>query len=456
MSQPGLSPSPWTARREVLRAAWPIILANASTPLLGLADTLVIGHQGSVEELGAIALGALIFNFVYWGFGFLRMGTTGFVAQAAGRRDEPELRASVVRALLVAACVAGCLLVLQRPIASLSLELLQASPTVEATTDAYFRIRIWGAPASLGLFCLMGCLIGLGASRELLLLQLLLQLLLNGSNIALDVLFAGVYDLGAQGVALGTVLATWLSLLWGLRMVAARVRARAPELPLFDGPRVLCMSALRATFAANTDIMLRTILLLAGFAWFTNLGARFGDAVLAANHLLLQLVSFCAFFLDGFAHVAESLVGQAKGTGQQVLFDRAVRRTSELAVATGLALALAALCLTGTLAGLLTDLPAIRTLAEDRNLELSVYIALSPWAFQLDGIFIGTTHTRALRNAAGAALLVFLVLSLPLAGSYGNTGLWWAFVGYVLARGFFLAILLPGLRRTVVQPAAAA
>lgn len=191
-------------RREILRKSWPVMLANASVPLLGLSDTAVIGNVGSLEALGAIAFGAVIFSFVYWGFGFLRMGTTGFVAQAVGAKDETEIRAALWRALFMALGIGVTLILLQKPIASVSLYLMQGSAAVESLTREYIAMRIWGAPAALALFALMGCLIGLGKSKTL----LLVQLVLNGINIALDILFAGFMGMGAEGIALGTAIDT--------------------------------------------------------------------------------------------------------------------------------------------------------------------------------------------------------------------------------------------------------
>ena len=430
----------------MLQIAWPIILANASSPLLGLTDTAVIGNRGTVAALGAIALGALIFNFVYWAFGFLRMATTGFVAQADGARDEPEVRLSVARPLVIGAGVGVALFALQWPIQRGSLWLLDAGPEVESIAADYFRVRIWGAPACLATFALMGTLIGLGESRRL----LMVQLFLNGLNIALDVLFAGVLDMGAVGVALGTVIAEWTSLVLALWIVHRLLRKRHLDAqPFVAWARILDPSSLRGLLGAHADIMARTIFLLGGFAWFTNESARFGDNTLAANHLLLQIVSFSAFFLDGFAFATESFVGRAKGARDLPAFDRAVRRTTELAVLS--AVILAALILSFGSAGidLLTEHATVREVAHSRIGHVAVYVAVSVWAFQLDGIFIGATRTRAMAVAALVALVLFLGLSSALVPRFDNQGLWIAFIGYVVLRGISLGALLPSLRRSI-------
>ena len=314
-------------RRDVVALAWPIVLANAAVPLLGLADTAVIGNTGSVADLGAIGLGAVIFSFVFWGFGFLRMGTTGFVAQAAGRADSAEVRATAIRGLLLAGALGALLLLLQQPIGWLSLRLLDAPAAVEPLTARYVAIRIWAAPASLGLFVVLGVLIGLGRTRHV----LLLQLVLNGLNIALDVLFAGVMGWGVAGIAAGTALAEWLTVLAALLLLARVLREeRTDTEPWWTGARLRDRARARAMLSANADIMVRTLFLLLGFGWFANRGARFGDVVLAANHVLLQLVSLSAYLLDGYAHASEILVGRAVGRADRGGFDHAIRRSTEL------------------------------------------------------------------------------------------------------------------------------
>ncbi len=311
---PERRPAPRPDRRAILGIVWPIVLANAATPLLGLADTAVIGRYGTVVDLGAIALGALVFSFVYWGFGFLRMATTGFVAQADGAGDEPALRLAIARPLLLGALLGAAIVLLQRPIEAAALALLDGSAEVESITAAYLRTRIWGAPAALATYAVTGALIGLGLTRRL----LVIQLAVNALNIGLDVAFAGPLALGAAGVALGTAIAEWFALGLSLALLVPALRRRRPELvPFVDWSALLDPAALRGLFAAQLDIMIRTLALLAGFGWFTNQGARFGDVTLAANHLLLQLVSFCAFVLDGFAFATESLVGRARGAGDR-------------------------------------------------------------------------------------------------------------------------------------------
>jgi len=380
---------------------------------------------------------------VYWTFGFLRMGTTGFTAQASGAGDQPEVRATLARALLFAVGMGVMLIALQIPIAWVALELLGATSEVETLTRAYFDIRIWGAPATLSTFAILGSLVGLGKTRHV----LATQVVLNGLNIGLDVLFAAVLGLGVEGIALGTVLAEWSTLIFGLLLVRRLLReAHDDEEPFWPWPRILDLSQGRKAASANADIMVRTLFLLSGFAWFTNQGARFGDEILAANHVLLQLVTMSAYLLDGYAHATEVLVGRAVGAGRRSLFDQAVRSATELAVVTAVALS-AAIVIAGPWAvAALTDLTEVRAVAASYLPYASIYVACSFAAFQLDGIFIGATGTRDMRNASILSFSGFLVFSLLLVPSLGNLGLWIAFIGYVIARAASLAARYPALR----------
>ena len=435
-------------RASVARQAWPIILANAAVPALGLVDTAVIGHFGSATDLGGLALGALLFNFVYWSFGFLRMGTTGFVAQASGAGDEAEVRAAVGRSVLLAVALGAVLVATQWPVAWLYLALMDGSAAVESVTAEYFKARIWGAPAALTLFACSGLLIGLGRSREL----LAVQLLLNGLNAGLDVWFAGYLGMGARGIGVGTAIAEWSTCAVALVVVwKVLQQRRGDDAPFLSWERIADGQRIRQSLAANRDILIRTLCMLFAFAWFANAGARFGDVTLAANHILLQLVSFSAFFLDGFAFVAEARVGAAWGARSRDRFRRAVRLTSELAVGTALVLALLIFLFGEAAVSTLTTLPEVREAAFTYLPWTALYVLVSVAAFQLDGVFIGTTRTREMRNAGVISLAVFLLAAWPLAGTWGNLGLWVAFIIYVIARA---AALWPYFRRIETRLAA--
>ena len=430
----------------LLEKAWPIILANAAAPLLGLVDTAVIGNVGSVIDLGAIAFGALIFSFVYWSFGFLRMGTTGSVAQALGAGDQSEIRAVLGRTLLLAVALGVLLIALQWPIRLVALSLLDGSAPVEAVTQQYFTIRIWGAPATLAMFALTGVLIGLGKSRQL----LLVQLLLNGLNICLDIVFAGVLGWGVEGIALGTIIAEWLAVIFATWLILRELNARRePGADFWPRARLLDMAQFTKMLAANRDIMIRTLLLVFSFGFFINQSAHFGDVVLAANHILLQLISFAAFFLDGYAFVVESLVGASVGARRRDSFDMAVKRSSILALVTAAALALLLLVFGDIFVAILTDIELVQDAARNSLFLAAIYIFFSFAAFQLDGIFIGASFTRQMRNAAFLSIAVYLAAWLLLKDRFGVNGLWWAMIIYVAARADALLLYFSALRKSI-------
>ncbi len=429
---------------RIIKLALPVILANASVPLLGLADTAAIGQTGAAVDLGAIALASLIFNFVYWGFGFLRMGTTGFVSQAAGANDIDEMHALLFRAVLLGAIIGLLLILLQSLIGETAISLLKASDEIKVLVSDYFYIRIWGAPATLITFTLLGTFIGMGWTKHL----LFVQLFLNGLNILLNVLFVVGYDLGVRGIAFGTVIAEWSTLFFASYLLLKKMQLQG----LFHRlqqlrSRVFDKEKLIALFKVNGDIMIRTLALLSGFAWFANQGADFGDQVLAANHVLLQFVSLSAFFLDGYAHVAEMLTGKAYGAKDKPYFIEQVRHSSVLAGITALMLAGSIYMLSDLLIPLLTKDIQVQAIASAHSLYAAIYIALSFAAFQLDGVFIGVTKSMEMRNATLLALFIFIGVALLLTTPYGNVGLWISFIIYVVARAVMLGIYYPKILR---------
>lgn len=425
---------------QLLAMAWPFIVANASVPLLGVVDTAVIGNTGSVIDLGAIALGALIFSFVYWSFGFLRMGTTGFVAQAKGAGDTEEVRAIFGRAGLIALVVGISLLLLQLPIGAISFSLLSGEEAVESVASTYFFTRIWGAPATLIIFVIMGIWIGLGESREL----LKLQLFLNGSNMVLDIIAAGVLGLGAQGIAIGTVIAEVSTCFLGFY----RLRNHLAQMQGLEGAgrafwpwhRIRDMSQMWALIHANIDIMIRTLLLVFAFAYFTNEAAKYGVVALAATHIVLQIMAFTAFFLDGFAYVAEAETGQSYGAKDKNLFAAALHKTTVLAGITAATLAVLVAMVGGALVELMTDLTEVVVLSKVLLPICAVYVFASFPAFQLDGVFIGTSRTKEMRDASILSVVVFLLAVWMLSEALGLAGLWWSMVAFVVARALSLWI----------------
>jgi MATE family multidrug resistance protein len=433
--------------RHVLAVAWPIILANAAVPMLGIVDTAVIGHLGSAAPLGAIAIGAQIFMFLYWGLGFLRMGTTGLTAQADGANDAAEVRAVLLRALMIALALGALLIALQRPIAIGAFVVFETSAEIEDLARSYFFIRIWGAPATLASFAVLGWFIGRRETR----LVLVLQLFLNGLNIALDVLFVVGFGWGVRGVALGTLISEWSAVVVGLAMVVMVLR-RGPGPQAAGGlaaARVFKGRALLDTLRINQDIFLRTRLLIGAFAWFTRQGARAGDVILAANHVLLQFLAFSAFFLDGFAFSAEALVGQAVGRRSRAALVRAVRLSTMLAATTAAATALLFAAAGPRIIDALTSVASVREAAH-RFLPYAVlHPLIGVWCFQLDGIFIGATRTADMRNTMVVSFAVYLGVWWLLWTPLGNHGLWLSFLLLFVARGLTLAARYPALVRAV-------
>jgi len=428
-------------RRQILAIALPIMLSNVSTPLLGLIDTAVVGRLPNPAYIGATAVGALIFTFLFWGFGFLRMATTGLTAQALGARDTLELRASLGRSLLLAVGLGLALIVLQKPIELAAFALLEGSDQVEALARGYFAVRIWSAPAALVNYALLGWFIGLARSK----LGLVLQLVLNLCNMLLDLLFVVGLGWSVKGVAFGTTLAELIAALLGLAVAARTLRALGGswrQAALFD------IGRLKRTLGINGDIMVRTLALLFVFAWFMAQGAKAGDVVLAANSILMQFIGVAAFFLDALAFAAETLVGQAVGAAQRAGLRAAARGTTEIAVA----LACCAVLLFALLGPASINLLTVDAAARASAREYLPWAVAAPlagvWCFQLDGIFIGATRTRDMRNAMLQALVIFLGAWWALA-RFGNHGLWAAFYVHYAARTGTLLVRYPRLVRSL-------
>ncbi|HKI75096.1 MAG TPA: MATE family efflux transporter [Pseudomonadales bacterium] len=429
------------SRQRVLAIAWPIILSNLSVPLLGMVDTAVIGNLGDTALIGAIAVGAMIFSFLYWGFGFLRMGTTGLVAQARGAGDVEEVKASFYRPLAVGFGVGLTLFALQVPISRLAFLLIDGSTAVEHAARTYFYVRIIGAPASLANLAIAGFLLGQERTRAL----LAVQITLNGTNILLDFLFVVGFGWGVAGVAAATVIAEVTALAFGSYLALARIHAESRRLTI-DLARFWNIAALKRMFVVNRDIMIRTLCLIFAFAWFTNQGAKSGDTILAANAILMQFVSFSAFFLDGFALSAETLVGSAIGARSGSRLNNALRYTTELSVGTAAVISVGLYFAAIPVIAVLTNVDAVRNTAAIYLPWAVAAPIVSVWCYLLDGIFIGATRTVEMRNAMIVSLAVYLAAWYPLQAHFGNHGLWSAFIIYFVARALSLLVYLPRVR----------
>ncbi|HSA79321.1 MAG TPA: MATE family efflux transporter [Geminicoccaceae bacterium] len=426
--------------REAWRLAWPLILSNLSVPLLGIVDTAVVGHLPEPHYLGAVAIGALAFNVLYFVFGFLRMGTTGLTAQAFGRADGAELRAGLGRAMLLAVLIAGALLAAGPGIVWAALAIFDPSPRVGAELTAYLAIRLLGAPAALANLVLLGWLLGMQNARG----PMALLIATNGVNIALDLWFVLGFGWGVAGVAAATVCAEYGGLALGLWLV----RRRARQVPgAWSWGAVWQRAAFGRLLAVNRDIMLRSLSLEAAFLTFTALSSRQGEIVLAANAVLLNFLTFAAFGLDGFAHAAEAMVGRQVGAGSRAGFRAATG--ANLGFALALALFMAAGFLLGGRAAiqLMTGLEAVRAAA---FLYLPYVVALPPvavFAFLFDGVFIGATRTAEMRNGMVLALAAFLLAAWGLMDPLGNHGLWLAMLLLMAVRGLWLGLVYLRIER---------
>ncbi len=427
-------------RSSIAQKAWPIILANAAVPTLGLADAAIIGNFGITEELAAIALGALIFNFIYWSFGFLRMSTTGFIAQAAGANDQVEITSSLLRPLLTAVTIGLFIIMIQWPLQLIIFTCFHSSESVESIAQQYFYIRIWGAPATLATFAFIGTLIGLGKTKPL----LIVQLFLNGLNIILDYMFAGIFDMGPSGIALGTVIAEWSAAILSGFIIYRLLKDRQSNLHV-NWVSVFHIDKIKKTLSSNSDIFIRTILLLFSFYWFTDQSARFGAETLAANHILLLIISFSAFFIDGFSFVTESLVGKAIGGNDFLSLKKAIRYSTELSLVSSSLLGFLFFTQGAFIISLLTDLDDVRRVAIEYLPFACFYIFISFAAFQLDGIFIGATKTKEMRNTSIFSVTTFLLSGITLVSYCGLKGLWVAFIIYIIIRALSLMLYLPSI-----------
>ncbi len=425
-----------SSTRRVWALAFPIILSNVTVPLLGAVDTAVMGHLNSPVYLGAVAIGSLVFNYLYWGFGFLRMGTTGLTAQALGADNADEVRATLGRAVITAVGLGLLLLAVQSPVIWLMYNAFEASTAVEDFSATYIAIRIWSAPAALVNYALLGWFIGLGRMR----LVLLVQVAMNGLNIILNLVFVLGLGLTVDGVALATVISEIFGMVLSIALAVGVVRAIGGH---WDLSRVRAVAAFRRLAAINGNLFLRTLFLISAFGWFTAHGARFGDVTLAANAVLLTFLTIASYALDGFAHAAETLVGQSVGRRNESDYRSAIFASTKLAGLVGVLFTLVFVIGGSLLIAALTGLADVQVEAGRYLLWAAAVPIVGVWAYQLDGIYLGATSTRAMRDTMVVSFIVYLGLSLWAMSMWGNHGLWAAFLFFFAIRGIALAALWP-------------
>ena len=417
--------------RGILAIAVPMTLAYLSTPLLGVADMTVIGRLGDAALIGGIALGAVVFDVIFSTFNFLRSGTTGLTAQAYGADDRTEIQAILLRALLVAMVIGVAVILFSRPLLALGLAALGGSPAVQAAMTRYFEIRILSTPFALANYVLLGWLVGLGRAGA----GLLLQTVLNGLNIALSVLFVLGFGWGVAGAALGTTIGEAVTAAIGLAVVLPALdrHHRPPRAAVLDRDALIRM------VAVNRDIMIRSFALLFAFGFFASRGAAHGDVVLAANAILMNFFMIGGYFLDGFASAAEQYSGRAVGARHRPAFVRALKLTLGWGYLLA-AIAAVLFAIGGPFAiDFMTSNAEVRAAAR----------AYLPWAvatplagvlaFEMDGVFIGATWSRDMRNMMLASLVLYLAVWAWAEPAFGTHGLWLALIVFLSARGLSLA-----------------
>lgn len=415
--------------KKILQLALPNIVSNITIPLLGLVDMALMGHLGSKSYIGAIALGGIIFNFIYWSFSFLRMGTSGFTAQAFGEKNESKAITLLARALIVALTAAVLIISLKGPIEWISFKLIHGSHQVEQLAAEYFRIRIWAAPATISIFALSGWFLGMQNAK----IPMLISILINVANIGFNCFFIFGLGMNSNGVALGTVLAQYIGLLFSLFLLNKHYR---PLFKLIRKKALLEIDSMLLFFKVNRDIFLRTLCLITVFTFFTSRSAATNDTILAVNSLLLQFLLFYSYFIDGFAFAAEALTGRYIGANKPNQLRKVVRRLFLWGVLLALVYSLIYLFGNKFILQLLTNNADILKAADPFMFWVVLIPAVGTASFLWDGIFIGATASKGmLYSMLGATLLVFFPLYFGLQNRIGNHALWLAMIAFMGSRG---------------------
>ncbi|MCA6112748.1 MATE family efflux transporter [Bradyrhizobium cenepequi] len=424
--------------KQVFAIAGPAMIANLTTPLIGIVSTTAIGRLNDAALLGGVAMASVLFDCMFWLFAFLRMGTVAFTAQSLGAGETQELRAILVRGFIVAAVIGAALIALQLPLAAILLGAMGGSEGVTSAAKTYFLIRIWSAPLALANYVVLGWLIGQARAA----LALSTQIAINVTNMAATMLLVLVFDLGIAGAATAAVIAEAAGLVLGI-LIARHLTGGKLEIPpgtLFARAKLMRM------LAVNRDIMIRTAALITAFLFFTAQGARAGDVTLAANAVLNNFLLVSAFFLDGLANAAEQLCGRAYGARDRYAFAGAVR----LVLVWGFAFALAVMAAFALFGPALIDVMTASTEVRQAARAFLLFVILSPllavFAFAYDGVYIGATWARDMRNLMVLSLVIFLAAWFLLR-PFGNAGLWTALLVHYAARGGLEALRYPALFR---------
>jgi MATE family multidrug resistance protein len=437
---------PKDANRRIWAIAGPAIIANSSTPLVGLVDTWVIGHMPEASHLAAVGVGATLFSFLFWSVGFLRMSTTGLVAQAHGRENTSEVADTLVRSATLGLLLAGVLLILQPVVFWLGMMALTPPGTIQPLIADYFYVRIWAAPATLFIYSLSGYLLGTAQAKA----ALYVQLVLNLFNAALNLILVLGLGLGVTGIALGSVFAEWIAALFGLYLLGKKLGFALIGTSIRRSS-TFALTELKKLLSANGYIFARTLLLMTALALVTRQAATLGEAPLAANQVLMTFLMLIALGLDAFAHAAEAYVGSAYGKASIAEMRFWVARTNLWAGAVALLYSAAFYLFGNALIDTLTNIEPVRVQAKTASLVMALMPILSVWCYQYDGIFVGATSGRGMLYTMIAAFACYLLVLGPLTVSWGFMGLWTAVLVFMSARGLAQILYYPRIERRIRQ-----
>ncbi len=425
-----------TLNKQILKLAIPNIISNLTVPLLGIVDLAILGHLESEVYIGAIALGGLIFNFVYWGFNFLRMGTTGMTAQAFGKNNNQEISHLFFRSIIIALAVGLALILLQSPIEWFSFVIMDGSKEVEKLASGYFFIRIYAAPATIGLFALIGWFLGMQNARY----PLIIALVINILNIVLNYIFVFVFNMKSDGVALGTVIAQYSGFILGLILFLKKYKNFLNYGKSLK--TIFNVKDMKKFFDINKNIIIRTVLLIFAFSFFTNQSAKISDTMLAVNTILFQFFLVFSYFIDGFAFAAESLVGKYYGAKDKIKLKEIISKLFIWGLFISLPFTVLYLILGGNFLYILTNNKDVITMTSPYLFWIALIPLLSFSAFLWDGIYTGVTATKAMRNSMIiAVLLIYLPATYLFMHLFGNHGMWLALMLFMVSRGLLLTIL---------------
>ncbi len=419
---------------KVWALAWPMIVSNITNPLLGLVDTAVMGHLDSPVFMGAVAVGSVIVGFLIWACNFLRMGATGFASQAFGRKDNPEIHAIIWRSVIAAQIIAIVLISLQTLYADAAFYFINGSEKVNELALTYFQIRVWGLPASIASFAIIGWFLGVHNTR----VPLILLVITNGLNIVLDIIFVLVLGWNVEGAALASLVSEYTNLILGLYFVIK-------ELKQYPAPTtkssIFSLSAIVTMFSVNRDIFLRTMALQIVFFMIAAQGAKLGDHIIAANAVLLNFLFLITNGLDGLAQAIEALVGKAIGAKDRYGFKVAIIVASGWSLLMSLAYLISFAIFGDLIIGLLTNIESVKSTA----LEYLPWLIIMPlngvWSYILDGIFIGATKAKEMRDSMIIATFLGFFPALWLLQPYGNHGIWFAFHIFMIVRTLVLGVV---------------